>query len=49
MGRYIFTSLIALDYPVVQAIFMIIAITAILANFVADMLYGVLDPRIKYG
>ena len=49
LGRFIFESLIALDYPVVQAIFMIIAITAILANFVADLLYGVLDPRIKYG
>lgn len=49
LGRYIFSSLFVLDYPVVQAIFMIIAITAILANFVADLLYGVLDPRIKYG
>ena len=49
MGRFIFEGLIALDYPVVQAIFMIVAITAILANFVADLLYGVLDPRIKYG
>jgi len=49
LGRYIFDSLVILDYPVVQAIFMIIAITAVLANFVADMLYGVLDPRIKYG
>jgi peptide/nickel transport system permease protein len=49
LGRYIFTSLIAMDYPVSQAIFMIIAITAVLANFVADMLYGILDPRIKYG
>jgi peptide/nickel transport system permease protein len=48
LGRFIFTSLLQLDYPVVQAIFMIIAITAILANFVADLLYGVLDPRIKY-
>ena len=49
LGAFIFESLIALDYPVVQAIFMIIAITAVLANFVADLLYGVLDPRIKYG
>ncbi len=48
LGSFIFGSLIGLDYPVVQAIFMIIAITAILANFVADLLYGVLDPRIKY-
>jgi peptide/nickel transport system permease protein len=49
LGRYIFDSLVILDYPVVQAIFMIIAITAVLANFIADLLYGVLDPRIKYG
>ncbi|MEM4735971.1 MAG: ABC transporter permease, partial [Candidatus Thorarchaeota archaeon] len=48
LGRYIYRSLTLLDYPVVQAIFMIIAITAVLANFVADLLYGVLDPRIKY-
>jgi len=49
LGAFIFESLIALDYPVVQAIFMIIAIVTILANFIADLLYGVLDPRIKYG
>ncbi len=49
LGRYIYDCLIKLDYPVCQAIFMIIAITAVLANFVADLLYGVLDPRIKYG
>ncbi len=49
LGKFIFDSLIILDYPVVQAIFMVIAITAILANFIADLLYGVLDPRIKYG
>ncbi|MFW9887250.1 MAG: ABC transporter permease [Candidatus Thorarchaeota archaeon] len=48
LGRYIFDSLLLLDYPVVQAIFMIVAITAVLANFIADLLYGYLDPRIKY-
>ena len=49
MGRFIFDSLLLMDYPVIQAMFLIIAITAVLANFVADLLYGVLDPRIKYG
>ena len=49
LGQYIFDELIRMDYPVIQTIFMIIAITAILANFLADLLYGVLDPRIKYG
>jgi peptide/nickel transport system permease protein len=49
MGRFIFESLLRQDYPVIQTMFLIIAITAVLANFVADLLYGVLDPRIKYG
>ncbi len=49
MGRYIFDSLLLSDYPVIQTIFLIVAITAVFANFVADLLYGVLDPRIKYG
>jgi peptide/nickel transport system permease protein len=49
LGSYIFGSLLLFDYPVIQAIFVILAIVRILANFVADLLYGVLDPRIKYG
>ena len=49
LGRFIFDTLLRMDYTVIQTIFMIIAITAILANFIADLLYGVLDPRIKYG
>ncbi len=48
LGRYIFDSLVLLDYPVVQAIFFIMSILTVLANFAADLLYGVLDPRIKY-
>jgi len=37
------------DLPVLQAIFYVIALCVIVANFVADLLYGVIDPRIKYG
>jgi peptide/nickel transport system permease protein len=36
------------DYPVVQATFFLIAILTILGTFAADLLYGVLDPRIVY-
>ena len=46
---HILESMIASDYFAVQAIFMIIMITAVLANFVADLIYWVLDPRINYG
>jgi peptide/nickel transport system permease protein len=37
------------DYPVLHVIFYVTALTVIIANFISDMLYGVIDPRIKYG
>jgi peptide/nickel transport system permease protein len=37
------------DLPLLEAIFYILALCVIIANFIADLLYGVLDPRIKYG
>jgi peptide/nickel transport system permease protein len=37
------------DYPIVQNIVMLIAIVVILSNLVVDLLYGVLDPRVRYG
>jgi peptide/nickel transport system permease protein len=37
------------DYPVMQGIFLVITISVILANLLADFLYGWLDPRIKIG
>lgn len=36
------------DYPVVQACFLLIAVLTIAGNLAADLLYGVLDPRIVY-
>jgi len=41
--------LVTQDYPVLQAIFYITALCVIIANFISDLLYGVIDPRIKYG
>jgi len=38
-----------LDMPALQAIFYVIALCVIFANFASDLLYGVIDPRIKYG
>lgn len=37
------------DLPLLSAIFYILALCVIFANFIADLLYGVIDPRIKYG
>ena len=35
------------DYPLLQGIFFILAITVVVANLVADIVYGFLDPRVK--
>jgi ABC-type dipeptide/oligopeptide/nickel transport system permease component len=48
LGRLLITSITTRDYPQVQASILIIAITYILINFASDLLYGVVDPRIKY-
>lgn len=48
MGRLLFTALSFNDWPVAQAIFFLLSVAIIGANIIADILYGVLDPRIKY-
>lgn len=35
------------DYPLIQACFLIIAISVLLANFIVDLLYARLDPRVR--
>ena len=49
MGLTIYQAVTAHDYPVLQATFLIITILVILANFMADIAYGYIDPRIRYG
>jgi peptide/nickel transport system permease protein len=48
LARYLVSALTQRDYPVVQNLVMFVASTVILINFLVDMLYAVLDPRIKY-
>jgi peptide/nickel transport system permease protein len=47
LGRLLLQSISSRDYPQVQASILVIALTYILVNFVSDLLYGVVDPRIK--
>lgn len=47
---YVLSSAIAQrDYPVMQGVFLVITVSVIVANTLADFLYGWLDPRIKVG
>lgn len=48
MGRELVQAVMGLDYPVAQAIFFLMAGIVILMNLIADLLYGLLDPRITY-
>ena len=36
------------DYPVMQGLFFLIAVMVVVANFIADIAYGFLDPRVSY-
>jgi ABC-type dipeptide/oligopeptide/nickel transport system permease component len=47
LGRLLIQSITTRDYPQVQASILIIALTYILVNFLSDLLYAVVDPRIK--
>jgi len=48
MGRYYVASVNQLDYPVIQAINVIVALVVVFANLGVDLIYSVLDPRIRY-
>lgn len=47
LGRLLLQSIGTRDYPQVQACILVIAVTYIFVNFLSDLLYGVVDPRIK--
>jgi peptide/nickel transport system permease protein len=48
LGLWLYNSIGSKDYPVMEAMFYIIALCVIAANFISDIIYGIVDPRIKY-
>lgn len=48
VGRLFIGALRAVDYPVVMAVVMSIGVAIVIMNIVADIMYGVLDPRVRY-
>lgn len=48
IGRLLVESILARDYPVVQGAVLVIALSFIMINLIVDMLYGLVDPRIRY-
>lgn len=47
IGRLMFDAVQKRDYPVLQGTFLLLAVSVILANLIADLLYAALDPRVK--
>jgi len=48
LGNELLLSIKRADYPVAQAAFFILSVSMVVMNFIADMLYGYLDPRVVY-
>jgi ABC-type dipeptide/oligopeptide/nickel transport system permease component len=48
MGRLAIEAIMGRDIPLIQATILILALTYVLINLIADLLYLILDPRIRY-
>ena len=47
IGTWLFNGVRQLDYPLIQGCTLIITLAVLAANFFIDMVYGLIDPRIK--
>jgi peptide/nickel transport system permease protein len=47
MGLLVYNAVLERDYPVIEASFLVFAIAVLLVNFVSDLLYQILDPRVR--
>jgi len=47
LGTLTVEALTARDYPVLQGVFLLLSVSVVLANLVADLIYGALDPRVR--
>ena len=48
VGRLVVDAVFARDYPLVQGVVLLIAVGFIVSNLLVDVLYGFIDPRIRY-
>jgi peptide/nickel transport system permease protein len=48
IGNLFLSAVIARDFPLIQAVVGLVAVTVLTANLIVDLLYGVVDPRIRF-
>jgi ABC-type dipeptide/oligopeptide/nickel transport system permease component len=49
IGRLAMDSLLARDFPMIQAVVLLMAVAVLVSNLLVDVAYAYLDPRIRYG
>jgi peptide/nickel transport system permease protein len=48
VGQLTYQALLSRDYPVIQGVFLMVAISVLVVNFAVDLLYPKLDPRVSH-
>ena len=48
IGMYAYRSAVSLDFPAISGVALVIAVNYLIINLVVDILYGIIDPRIRY-
>jgi ABC-type dipeptide/oligopeptide/nickel transport system permease component len=48
VGRLLVSAIYMRDFPIVQGVTLILAVTVILGNLLADILYAVINPKVHY-
>jgi peptide/nickel transport system permease protein len=47
IGTWLFTAIRTLDYPLISGCTLLICLTVLIANFIIEIIYGLIDPRVK--
>jgi ABC-type dipeptide/oligopeptide/nickel transport system permease component len=48
MGRLLYDGVLARDYPLIIGIILIVSVAVVLVNLITDVVYAIVDPRIRY-
>ena len=48
IGQYAYLSAPTMDFPAICGVSLLIALTYVVINLVIDILYGIIDPRVRY-
>ncbi|MGH9979593.1 MAG: ABC transporter permease [Nitrososphaeraceae archaeon] len=47
LGKLVYDAFLARDLPIIMGVFIVLSISVIIANLVTDIIYGIIDPRIR--